>query len=435
MSHYGVRMWSKSIAVLRRAGAAGGRAIVWGARLVARVPEVPPFKEGTFRSRVHHEAPAAWLGISLGVTFGVCFATGLLSHLVQHASLGTTELFTVGGWAAWPSRPVNLYRVTQGVHVATGIASIPLLLFKLFVVYPHLWTWPPARDLRHLVERASLPLLVGGGLFLLVTGVQNIAYWYPWGFFFPTAHYWAAWITIGALVMHIFAKAHITRRVIAGRGRKAAPAAADPATADPATSGGLTRRGVLAAAGGATGVIVATTVGQTARPLERIAVLAPRLPTVGPQGMPVNKTAEGAGVVEAAQDASWRLRIGGQVRRELALSLDDLRALPQREAVLPIACVEGWSASGRWSGVPLAELLRMAGAPAGAMVRVESIQRFGLYKASLLPPAHAADPLTLIALRLEGEPLHLDHGFPARLIAPSNPGVMQTKWVGTVTAQ
>ncbi|MGH8933968.1 MAG: molybdopterin-dependent oxidoreductase, partial [Egibacteraceae bacterium] len=192
---------------------------------------------------------------------------------------------------------------------------------------------------------------------------------------------------------------------------------------------------VLAAAGGATGLIVAITVGQTVRPLERIAVLAPRLPTVGPQGVPVNKTAEGAGVVEAAQDPSWRLRIGGQVRRELELSLDDLHALPQREAVLPIACVEGWSASGRWSGVPLAELLRMAGAPAGAMVRVESIQRFGLYKASLLPPAHAADPLTLIALRLGGEPLHLDHGFPARLIAPNNPGVTQTKWVGTVTVQ
>ena len=41
-----------------------------------------------------------------------------------------------------------------------------------------------------------------------------------------------------------------------------------------------------------------------------------------------------------------------------------------------------------------------------------------------------ADADTLLALRLNGEPLHLDHGFPVRLIGPNRPGVMQTKWVG-----
>jgi DMSO/TMAO reductase YedYZ molybdopterin-dependent catalytic subunit len=39
------------------------------------------------------------------------------------------------------------------------------------------------------------------------------------------------------------------------------------------------------------------------------------------------------------------------------------------------------------------------------------------------------DPLTLLALRLEGKDLHLEHGFPARIIAPNRPGVLQTKWV------
>jgi DMSO/TMAO reductase YedYZ molybdopterin-dependent catalytic subunit len=43
---------------------------------------------------------------------------------------------------------------------------------------------------------------------------------------------------------------------------------------------------------------------------------------------------------------------------------------------------------------------------------------------------HARDPLTLLALRLNGEELSPDHGYPARLIAPNRPGVLQTKWVG-----
>jgi hypothetical protein len=69
--------------------------------------------------------------------------------------------------------------VTQGLHVITGIAAFPLLLAKLFVVYPQLFSWPPLRGLRHAVERATLPLLVGGSIFMLITGVQNVMYWYP----------------------------------------------------------------------------------------------------------------------------------------------------------------------------------------------------------------------------------------------------------------
>jgi DMSO/TMAO reductase YedYZ molybdopterin-dependent catalytic subunit len=45
---------------------------------------------------------------------------------------------------------------------------------------------------------------------------------------------------------------------------------------------------------------------------------------------------------------------------------------------------------------------------------------------------HAADPDTLLALALNGEPLALDHGFPVRLIGPNRPGVLQTKWVARV---
>jgi DMSO/TMAO reductase YedYZ molybdopterin-dependent catalytic subunit len=84
--------------------------------------------------------------------------------------------------------------------------------------------------------------------------------------------------------------------------------------------------------------------------------------------------------------------------------------------------------------VRLSDLMALVGAdPDRATVLVESLQAGGRYRASTVPPEHTRDPLTLVALRLGGEPLHLDHGYPARLIAPNRPGVLQTKWVGRIT--
>ena len=102
----------------------------------------------------------------------------------------------------------------KALHVATGLASIPLLLAKLWVVYPKLFAWPPFKSIATLLERLALLPLIGGGLFLVFTGLANINLWYPWPFSFPTAHYWVAWITIGALVVHIGAKLATTRHAL-----------------------------------------------------------------------------------------------------------------------------------------------------------------------------------------------------------------------------
>lgn len=75
------------------------------------------------------------------------------------------------------------------------------------------------------------------------------------------------------------------------------------------------------------------------------------------------------------------------------------------------------------------DLLERAGAP-HARVRVTSLQLRGGYRVSEMGQEHARDPLTLLALRLNGAELDPDHGYPARLIAPNRPGVLQTKWVG-----
>ncbi|MBN2622439.1 MAG: molybdopterin-dependent oxidoreductase [Acidimicrobiales bacterium] len=387
-----------------------------------------------YRSGLHETRTAAWLGVALGVAFGVCFLTGVWSHLAQDPP----------SWFTYPARPAGLYRVTQGVHVVTGTATIPLLLAKLWVVHPRLVEWPPARSVLHAVERAALLPLVGGALFLVVSGTANVARWYPWTFFFPRAHFWAAWITIGALVVHTGAKVGATRDVLRSPARTTSPGPATPGADDevpmdaPVTTVGATpgdRRAFLVGVAAASGVLAVATAGGTVSPLDRFSVLAQRRPGVGPQGLPVNKTAVGARVVELARSPDYRLVIEGERAERCELTLADLRAQPQHEATLPIACVEGWSASARWRGVRVRDLVALAGVDASRAVTVESLQPSGLYRASELNPQQVADPDTLLALEIDGRVLHIDHGYPARLIGPNRPGVAQTKWVARLVVR
>ena len=185
----------------------------------------------------------------------------------------------------------------------------------------------------------------------------------------------------------------------------------------------------MLAAGLGVGAVTLTTVGQTFSPLGAVSVLSPRIPGVGPQGVPVRQTARAARVTDVG--AEYRLVIDGPNRLEL--TLDELMAFPQRTERLPISCVEGWSANATWTGVRLGDLLEEAGLPRDTEVTVESLQEGGLYRMSTVAPPHAASPLTLLATGLNGSPLDPDHGYPVRLIAPNRPGVMQTKWVSKVT--
>ena len=368
-----------------------------------------PVSEASFQSPLRSERAAATLGVALAVAFTVCFFTGLISHLIQDP----------GDWFSWPSRPAGLYRVTQGLHVATGIALAPLLLAKLWVVYPKLFAWPPVRSAAHAVERLALLPLIGSGLLLVFTGLGNINIWRPWNFSFRAGHYSAAWIAVGALVIHIAAQWSVTRRAFR---RSAAPV-------EPPPEGGLDRRSFLTTVFAASGLVALLTAGQSFPPLRRLTLLAPRRPDIGPQGFPVNRTAASVGLTDV-DVAAYRLVVDGPgAARPLELRYDDLLAMPQHEATLPIACVEGWSTSQRWSGVRLRDLLERAGAPDGAEAVVHALHRSPRLRTSPLNRSHASDPDTLLALRVNGDVLSADHGFPLRLIGPNRPGVHQTKWV------
>jgi Oxidoreductase molybdopterin binding domain len=380
-----------------------------------RRPHVP--EEAEFSSWLRSPAVTARIGVWLGVTFGLAFVTGVVSHWAQ----------TPHPWLPFPTSPSWGYRVTQGVHVVSGTAAVPLLLVKLWTVFPKLLARPP-RPVRELVshglERISIAVLVAAATFQLATGIANVAQWYPWQFHFRATHYAVAWVAIGALLVHIAIKLPVIRRALTSdvdstmqdrQGMAPGP-------------GVMSRRGLLRTTWAAAGVAVLATAGATVPWLRRVSVLGVRSGD-GPGGVPINHTAVERGVVAEATSAAYRLVVA-YAGRETELTLSDLRAMHQTTASLPIACVEGWSAGATWTGVAVRDLLARVGAPAHSEVVVWSLQRAGGEHYSYLAPDFAAHPHTLLALRLHGEPLSLDHGFPCRLIAPDRPGVLQTKWVG-----
>jgi len=345
----------------------------------------------------------------LGIAFGVCFLTGVWSHLQQDTP----------GWLAIPPSPGGLYRVTQAVHVISGTAAIPLLLVKLWSVFPKLFERPPRRISRELVvhglERASIGVLVSAAIFQLVSGALNIVQWYPWDYSFRRTHYAIAWVAIGALLVHIAVKLPLIRSALSGP------------LDDESEEHQLTRRGLLLTTGAAAGLTVLLTAGQSVPLLRRVSLFAVRSGQ-GPQGLPVNRTAKTAGALPEARDPDWQLELVFR-KRSMFFDRAALEALPQSTVDLPIACVEGWSANATWTGIRMRELAAIAGAPAKSRMFITSMQTRGAFATSELPSQFVDDERTLLALRLNGETLSTDHGYPCRVIAPNRPGVLQTKWV------
>ncbi|KQY62508.1 molybdopterin-dependent oxidoreductase [Nocardioides sp. Root140] len=371
--------------------------------------------ETDFTSRLRSPAVAARIGVWLGVCFALAFVTGVISHYAQLPH-PIVPLPTSPSWG---------YRLTQGLHVASGTAAIPLLLVKLWCVYPKLFAALP-RSLRTglltALERGSIAVLVSASIFQLATGLANSAQWYPWEFPFRSSHYALAWIAIGALAVHIAVKLPVIREALG-----APLESTELDRPEASVPGAVSRRTVLRTTWVSAGAAVLLTAGATVPWLRRVSLFAVRTGE-GPQGVPVNRSARAAAIDPAATGEAYRLVVRhGDRSRELSLA--DLKALPQRTEDLPIACVEGWSAGATWTGVRVRDLLDLVEAPSDTEVLVRSLQRRGGYAQSVLPGSYADHDDTLLALELNGETLDSDHGYPARLIAPNRPGVLQTKWV------
>jgi len=129
--------------------------------------------------------------------------------------------------------------------------------------------------------------------------------------------------------------------------------------------------------------------------------------------------------------AAWRLRVDGLVRAPLALTLDDLGAMPRVSYTVKHHCVEGWTAIASWHGVPVAAVAERCGLlPAARYVRFAS---FDSGYANGWDLASAMHPQTILAYGMNDQPLPAAHGAPLRVYSPLKLGYKLTKYVVSLT--
>jgi DMSO/TMAO reductase YedYZ molybdopterin-dependent catalytic subunit len=151
----------------------------------------------------------------------------------------------------------------------------------------------------------------------------------------------------------------------------------------------------------------------------------------------VSKNAGGDPILAAAD---WRLVIDGAVERPISLDYGGLRRLPAVETTKTLECISNLVArcelapygcdlisTARWKGVPVAELLRLAGGVKADAVYL-AVLSADEYTAAI-PMEVALDPATLLVHEMNGEVLPREHGYPARLIVPGRYGLKSAKWV------
>jgi len=142
-------------------------------------------------------------------------------------------------------------------------------------------------------------------------------------------------------------------------------------------------------------------------------------------------------LAHAATDfAEWTLAVGGLVEKPLELTLDQLRALPQRTQITRHDCVEGWSAIGQWTGPQLKTILEMAKLKREARYIVfrcaDRIHDAPYYESIDL--VDAFHPQTIVAHQLNGAPLPVKNGAPLRMRIERQLGYKHAKYVNAIEA-
>ena len=139
--------------------------------------------------------------------------------------------------------------------------------------------------------------------------------------------------------------------------------------------------------------------------------------------------------------ANWKLKVGGLVEEPLALSLDELRAMPSRTQITRHDCVEGWSCIGKWKGVQLSALLERARLKADARYIVfycaDDLGGTGTEAGKYYESVGLADAFhvqTILAYEMNDRTLPIPHGAPLRLRVERQLGYKMAKYVMRVEA-
>ena len=139
----------------------------------------------------------------------------------------------------------------------------------------------------------------------------------------------------------------------------------------------------------------------------------------------------------------WRLDVGGLVEHPARLSLDDLHRMARQDQVTLHSCIQGWTAVGEWSGVPLAQVIDACGPqPGAAYALVRALddksethaegEPGGGHFYEIIDLKLARHPQTILAYELNGKPLTIEHGAPLRLRVESELGFKMVKWITSI---
>jgi DMSO/TMAO reductase YedYZ molybdopterin-dependent catalytic subunit len=136
---------------------------------------------------------------------------------------------------------------------------------------------------------------------------------------------------------------------------------------------------------------------------------------------------------------SFRLTIDGLVKKPLSLSLDDIKVMPSRTQITLHACDQGWSAIGKWTGVPLGALLQAAELAPGARYIVfhcmdQLVRRPDGFYYESIDLFDALHPQTILAYGMNGKALPVKHGAPLRLRVERQIGYKSAKFVQRIEA-
>jgi hypothetical protein len=320
------------------------------------------------------------------------------------------------------------YDIVRPVHFFVGFALMPLLGLKLastgwrFTRYYLRGRGYRAAGRPTWMARLIAPLLLVSGISLFASGVEMWSFQNQLGWPWTAIHNVAAFTFVGTLVVHLILHVRDAHRdaaadlsgepaVVASRG---APGVREP------LGGSVTRRVAL---GGALTAGAALGAGASGWPSPALAWLVPRRTGDAALDFPVMNFEGGMQQVDVAR---WRLRVTGEVDNPLALTEDEVLALPMVEQTYAMNCVTGWSATRTWRGVPLTTLLAMAGAHldwSHADIRSTSGYHWDHRRGDLLLAG------TLLCTHVNGVRLNDAHGYPLRLMIPGTVGECNIKWV------
>jgi DMSO/TMAO reductase YedYZ molybdopterin-dependent catalytic subunit len=132
-----------------------------------------------------------------------------------------------------------------------------------------------------------------------------------------------------------------------------------------------------------------------------------------------------------APPADWALEVGGLVRAPTRLTREMIEALPRVRYTVKHHCVEGWTAVGTWTGVPVSAVAAMVQPnPEARYLRFDSFDSHYYNGWDLTSAMH---PQTLLAYAFNDRPLLMDHGAPLRLYSPIKLGYKLTKYLTAMT--